>query len=415
MNAEVLCVGTELLLGDTVNTNAAYIGRGLSSLGINLYYHTVVGDNPERLKKCLETAFSRSQLVIMTGGLGPTYDDLTKETVGEYFGLEMITDERQKEILEKRFIRNNGKMPESNYKQAMFPKGAVPLDNEFGTAPGMALEKDGKIVILMPGPPAEMMPMFENEVRPFLAKYSDHILVSRTVHLIGLGESAAEEILHDIMVSSTNPTLAPYAKMGEVKLRVTASAADETEALKLINPIINVIEERVGKYIYGYDSEGINDAAVSLLKEKGLTIAAAESCTGGLISKMITDIPGASGVFSCGVCAYSNDIKESVLGVSPQTIERLGAVSAETAEEMARGIRKLSGADIGISTTGIAGPDGGTLEKPVGTVWGAISDKNGEESFLLPTAWAARRGRQAIRDTAALQMFSMLIKRLKGL
>ncbi len=415
MNAEVLCVGTELLLGDTVNTNAAYIGRGLSSLGINLYYHTVVGDNPERLKKCLETAFSRSQLVIMTGGLGPTYDDLTKETVGEYFGLEMITDERQKEILEKRFIRNNGKMPESNYKQVMFPKGAVPLDNEFGTAPGMALEKDGKIVILMPGPPTEMMPMFENEVRPFLAKYSDHILVSRTVHLIGLGESAAEEILHDIMVSSTNPTLAPYAKMGEVKLRVTASAADETEALKLIDPIINVIEERVGKYIYGYDSEGINDAAVSLLKEKGLTIAAAESGTGGLISKMITDIPGASGVFSCGVCAYSNDIKESVLGVSPQTIERLGAVSAETAEEMARGIRKLSGADIGISTTGIAGPDGGTLEKPVGTVWGAISDKNGEESFLLPTAWAARRGRQAIRDTAALQMFSMLIKRLKGL
>lgn len=398
MKAEILCVGTELLLGDIVNTNAAFLSQKLAEAGVGVYRHTVIGDNPKRLKDALEEAFSRADAVIMTGGLGPTYDDLTKETVAEYFGLGMVMDESIKEDIANYFGTRCLRMPHNNLKQAMIPEGAKALYNKCGTAPGIMIEKGGKIAVLLPGPPVEMQPMFENEVLPEFKKLTGTCIVSHNVHIMGLGESMVEEMLREKMMEYTNPTIAPYAKAGEVRLRVTASAPTEAEADALISPILDEICALMGDYVYAIDAGDIEHALVKELQERELKIAAAESCTGGLISKLLTDVPGASDVLDCSFTTYSNAMKQQLLGVREETLAAHGAVSEETAREMAEGVKKVSGADIGIGITGIAGPGGGTEEKPVGLVYVGIASEN--ETEVLKLNWGSR-SRAQIREMSA--------------
>ncbi|MGI6153640.1 MAG: competence/damage-inducible protein A [Christensenellaceae bacterium] len=414
MKAEILCVGTEILLGDIVNTNAAYIARGLADIGINVYYQSVVGDNNERLKEALHLAFSRADIVIMTGGLGPTYDDLTKETVAEYFGKKMVMDEEALYRITSFFDKYGRKMTENNKKQALMPEGATAFQNDFGTAPGLAISNDKKTAILLPGPPKEMVPMFDNSALPYLMRFSDHVLVSSNIKLYGIGESNVEDLLYDLMTKSKNPTIAPYAKPGEVTLRVTASAKSKEECRKMIEPVIEQIYSIMGEYIYGVDIESLQEALVIALKDKGLTIAIAESCTGGLVSQLVTQIPGSSEVFGCGVCAYSNEIKQKILGVDAETLAANGAVSAETAAEMAEGVRKIAGADIGISVTGVAGPDGGTEEKPVGTVYIAIDSDVVKDTKLLNLRWRDNAGQRTnIRSMAAQNVMALALRIIK--
>ena len=312
MNAEILCVGTELLLGDTVNTNASFLAKELSQLGIHVYYQSVVGDNVGRLKEALQLALSRCDMVITTGGLGPTYDDLTKETVADYFGLEMQLDEKQLVRMRDYFDRIGREFTQNNVKQAMIPKGATALCNDNGTAPGVFLKDSGKVVIMLPGPPREMRPMFQNYAVPLLKEDAESILVSRNIHIFGMGESKLESILHEKMLASTNPTIAPYAKDGEVLLRVTASAEDEASANRMLEAPVKEITDLLGDYVYGINVGTLQNAVVIALKQKGWKVATAESCTGGLISKRITEVPGSSEVFHCGVCSYANRIKEKV-------------------------------------------------------------------------------------------------------
>lgn len=380
MNAEFLAVGTEILLGDIVNTNAQYISQQLSRLGINLFYESVCGDNPQRLSECLDIALARADLVIMTGGLGPTYDDLTKETVAQKFGLPLELHQPSLDRITGFFQRMGREMTENNKKQAMMPKGAAIFQNDWGTAPACGIEQDGKVVVMLPGPPREMKPIFDSSVVPFLMKYAGDIIVSSNVRVYGMGESSVETALKELMTENTNPTIAPYAKEGEVCLRVTAKAKDEKTALNMIQPVIKEIENTLGDVIYGVDVDSLQEAAVKKLLEKNLTVATAESCTGGYVAKRLTEIPGSSQVFHCGVVTYANETKEQLLGVSHQTLEQFGAVSRQTALEMARGVLKLAGANIGVGVTGIAGPGGGTEEKPVGLVYVAVfDDKGGQE------------------------------------
>jgi len=415
MNAEILCVGTELLLGDTVNTNAAFLAKELAVLGIGCYYQTVVGDNPGRLRSCIELAFSRADIVITTGGLGPTYDDLTKETVAEHFGLPMELNEESLVKIQNFFCRIGREMTHNNEKQALMPRGAVVFENGCGTAPGLAVEENGKTAILLPGPPREMRLMFETGVRPYLLKKSDRILKSRAIHLFGIGEAKMEDMLHDKIKDMQNPTVAPYAKEGEAMLRVTASAKNEEEADKLITPVVDELCGILSEYVYGIDVESLQNALVLALLEKNMTVATAESCTGGILSARITDIPGASKVFGYGCCVYANDAKVKLLGVAPDTLKAYGAVSKETALEMARGARHLSGADIGISTTGVAGPDGGTKEKPVGLVWVGISCEKGDAAYELRLSRGYSGDRGIIRNIAASNALCYAIKTLKTL
>ncbi|MBQ9941366.1 MAG: competence/damage-inducible protein A, partial [Christensenellaceae bacterium] len=403
MIAEILCVGTELLLGDIVNTNAAYIAKELAVMGIDVYTQSVVGDNPARLKDSLAIAFSRADTVIMTGGLGPTYDDLTKETVAAYFGRQMQMHEPSLLQLTEYFKKRGTVMTENNKKQAMMPDGAVVFDNPWGTAPGLAVEGEGKIAILMPGPPQEMVPMFQASVVPYLMKFSGKTIVSHNVHMIGIGESALEAQLKESMLAHKNPTIAPYAKQGEVLLRVTAQAATKEEAEALIAPEVEKLCRDFPEYVYGVDVGDLQHAAVALLMKKGLTVATAESCTGGLISKRLTEVPGSSEVFGCGVCSYANEVKEQLLGVSHHTLETYGAVSPQTAAEMAAGIRRISGADIGISVTGIAGPGGGTEEKPVGLVYLGVNSDKLTEVVEFRTGGRRKDGREYIRYVSSSQ------------
>ncbi len=415
MTAEILCVGTEILLGDIINTNAAYLAKELAQLGISCYHQSVVGDNPARLMESLEHGFARADILIMTGGLGPTYDDLTKETVAKYFGLEMELHEPALEAMRRFFGRIGREMTKNNEKQAMMPKGATVFPNDRGTAPGLAVEKDGKTAILMPGPPREMTAMFQSQARPFLEGKSGKRFVSRGIHLFGIGESTVESILHDKMERMTNPTVAPYAKEGEVLLRVTAAAADENEAETMLAPVVEEICGIFPEHVYGVDIGSLQNALVGELLRRGKTIATAESCTGGIVASRITDIAGASKTFGCGVTAYANETKIKLLGVNPATLESFGAVSKETAVEMAAGIRKISGADIGVSTTGVAGPDGGTDEKPVGLVWVGVSTENGTEAFELRLSRGYAGDRAIIRNMAALNALSLALKALKRL
>lgn len=412
-NFEILCVGTELLLGDIVNTNAAYLARELAALGQNVYYQSVVGDNPVRLKSALELAFSRADAVIMTGGLGPTGDDLTKETVAEYFGLALELHPPSLARLESFFAGSGRTMTENNRKQALMPEGAVVFENHNGTAPGLALECGGRLAILLPGPPREMVPMFEESVRALLRKSSEQVLISRTVHLFGIGESDAEDRLRDLMESGKNPTVAPYAKEGEVQLRVTASAESERAAFRKTEPLLEEIRLRVGEYIYGVDAGSLEHALVSELSARGKTLAVAESCTGGLVAKRITDIAGASQVFLAGAVTYSNESKTALLDVPEETLGAHGAVSAETAAAMAEGIRERTGADIAVSTTGIAGPGGGTDEKPVGLVWVGVSDSSGTETVRLMLERGYREQRSLIRHLASSNALHIVLKRIK--
>ena len=351
MTAEILCVGTELLLGDIVNTNAAFLAKELAALGISVYHQTVVGDNPERLRDAFSDALGRCDIVITSGGLGPTCDDLTKETLADLFSLPLVLDKPSLDAIELFFKTSGRTMCRNNNKQAMIPKGAVVFKNNNGTAPGLAVTKNGKTAILLPGPPREIEAMFNESVRPFLEKMSGLVFVSHTVHLFGIGESAAEERLHDLM-DSENPTVAPYAKDGEVVIRVTARAENKPDADALSVPVINEILSRLGQFVYGVDVGSLQNAVVKKLSEKKLTVSFAESCTGGYAAKRITEIPGSSAVFGCGIVSYSNDTKINVLGVSKDTIENFSAVSAECAAEMAMGVRKISGSDIAVSVTG---------------------------------------------------------------
>ena len=399
MRAEILCVGTELLLGDIVNTNAAYIAKELAAIGVNVYHQAVVGDNAQRLREQLERSFSQCDLVVLTGGLGPTYDDLTKETVAELFGREMEFNQEAYDGI----LRSDRQMTENNRKQAYLPVGAVPLQNQNGTAPGLILEdeREHRTAVLLPGPPREMEPMFSNQVVPYLKEKTHSTLVSHSIHIFGLGESYVESCLHDFMEESRNPTLAPYAKEGEVLLRVTASAGSREEADRMMEPVIEKAKELFGDNVYGVDIGSLQAALVAELQKKGLKAATAESCTGGLVSKRITEVAGASQVFDCGICSYANQIKERVLGVSHETLEALGAVSRETAAQMAAGVRKLAQADIGVSTTGIAGPDGGTDEKPVGLVYVGVDSENYSTVLECRLSRGYRDERELIRYLAS--------------
>ena len=408
MNCEILAVGTELLLGNIANTNAQYLSQELSSLGVNVFFHSVVGDNPERLKSALELAFSRSDMVITTGGLGPTEDDLTKETAAEYFNEELICNEEALERIKAFFKRNGNIMVPSNEKQAYIPKNAQIFQNQNGTAPGFFLKKNGKILIMLPGPPSEMKNMFDNSAKELIKKEQSGAMFSREIRLYGIGESAAEAKLTELMKSS-NPTLAPYAKSSEVMLRVTAKADTIEQAKKAADEMVSKVSAVVGEYIYGIDVSSLEEVAVKKLLEKKLTVSCAESCTGGYIAKRITDISGASEVFHCGVITYSNDMKEKLINVSRETLEKFGAVSEQTAIEMAEGVRLLSGAEIGVSATGIAGPGGGTEQKPVGLVYLGISSKFGTR-FEKVIIGRGNHEREYVRYGAANRALSMIIK-----
>lgn len=377
MVAELLSVGTELLLGEILNTDAQFLATQLSEIGIDVYFQTVVGDNPERMKNAVELALSRSDIVIASGGLGPTPDDLTKEILSECMGEELVMHEESLSKMKDYFKRLNRDMAKINEKQAMMPKGGIVLTNNNGTAPGAIIEKNGKIVIMLPGPPNELKPMYLESVRPFLESKSEYIFHSRCLQIFGIGESSVAEKLKSMMETYTNPTVAPYAKTAGVRLRLTAKCKSKDEGEALIKPVEDEIRGILGDMVYGVDDEEISFVVFKMLKEKGLTISAAESCTGGMLVKMITDIAGSSGVLNESIVTYSNDAKMKYLGVNKETLEKHGAVSRETAYEMAVGIKKNSGSSVGVGITGIAGPDGGTSEKPVGLVYiaAAIDDR----------------------------------------
>ena len=399
MTAEILCVGTELLLGNIVNTNAAFLSRELASIGIFTYHQSVVGDNAGRLKESLALSLSRSDIVIITGGLGPTYDDLTKETVAEHFGLKMKMHGESLERLKKFFAQFNREMTPNNEKQAMMPDGCFVFPNNYGTAPGLAVASGNKTVVMLPGPPREMEPMYKEEVEPFLLKKQNNIiLLSKTVHIFGMGESQVEHKLCDFMQNSVNPTVAPYAKEGEVELRVTASGANENECINLIDPAIFRIKEEIGEFIYGIDVKSLQNAVVSKLREKNLTLATAESCTGGLIGKRITEIAGCSSVYLGGIISYDNSVKIKALNVREETLKQYGAVNEQTALEMCMGAAENLGADIGVSTTGIAGPDGGTDEKPVGLVYVGVYYKNKKTGEEIHRAVKLNLSRRMYKD-----------------
>lgn len=372
MTAEILCVGTELLLGDIVNTNAAYIARELATMGIDLYHQTVVGDNPERLKKALHDAFDRADLVITTGGLGPTFDDVTKETVAAYFGANMVRDEEAMERIAGYYAKRDIELTPNTRKQAEVPEGCTVFQNNQGTAPGLAMEGKGKLVIMLPGPPREMIPMFVDSAMPYLSRYSGKTIVSSTIHFFGIGESLLESRMHEYMLAHTNPSVAPYAKDGEVQVRVTASAASKEEAEQMIRPVVEEICRDYGKYMYGVDIGTMQKALVQELKSKGLTIAVAEGCSGGNVAKRITEVPDSDQVFAMGVVTNTAKAREVLVGVSPAVMETYGVYSEETARAMAQGIRRLSGADIGIALTGRTGLESNAVEQEIGLTYIAV-------------------------------------------
>lgn len=407
MRCEILAVGTEILLGDIVNTNAQYISKRLSEEGIFVYHQSVVGDNPDRLKQAYELAFSRADLVITTGGLGPTKDDLTKETAFEYFGMKSVCHEESLKQIKEYFTRINKPLGKTNEKQAYFPEESIVLKNNNGTAPGCIIEEAGKVLAMLPGPPREMKAMFEESVIPYLRKYSKEILVSKVLRVIGVGESAAAELIGDL-IDNENPTVAPYAKEGEMIFRITARAESEEAANQLISPVEDEIRGILGDNIYGEGETTLEDVLGSMLVERGLTIATAESCTGGMVAGRLINFPGISASLLEGAVTYSNEAKIRRLGVKEDTLNNFGAVSEETAREMAEGIARTSGADIGIATTGIAGPGGGTLEKPVGLVYIAVYYNNEVEVKKLNLTG----NRQRIRERTTTILIDMVRRKL---
>ena len=404
--AEIICVGTELLMGSTLNTNATEIAAALTGIGWNLYHSSVVGDNPKRLEEALKLALSRADLVITTGGLGPTYDDLTKETVAACMGKKLVLHPECLEEIEEYFARAHRKMAPTNEKQAWLPEDCIVLRNPNGTAPGCLTEADGKQIAVLPGPPREMRPMLQNELLPHLLQGGQR-LVSHELHFYGIGESELEYKLHGLMAESTNPTIAPYAGTGEVKLRVTAALPEGEDAEALLQPAIDKTLAAAGDYCI--DVPNLQTAAVQMLHQKGLTVATAESCTGGMVAARLTEVPGASAVFGCGIVSYNNTVKAEVLGVDPAVIERHTAVSAETAAAMAKAVRRRSGADIGIGVTGNAGPSA-SEGQPVGLVFVAVeSDRYSHVSRLFIDRHDAD-ARQLIRHFAAQKALSLILR-----
>lgn len=370
MIVEIIAVGTEILLGNIVNTNAAYLAEKCAGLGLSCYYQDVVGDNEERVMETIRLALTRADIVLLSGGLGPTQDDLTKEAAAKVMGRKLYLHEPSREAIRQFFAERGLEITENNWKQAMVPEGCIVVDNPGGTAPGIIIAENGKHVILMPGPPGELIPMFERSIMPYLASLTSGVIYSQTVKICGVGESKAESMVEDLIDAQSNPTIATYAKIGEVHLRVTATASDEKEAKKLVKPMVKELKGRFGNHVYTTDNDvTLEKSVVDLLLANGLTACTVESCTGGMLSARLINVPGVSEVFKSGYVTYSNKSKRRLLGIKKNILLKHGAVSEQIAREMAKTAAALAKTDVCVSTTGIAGPDGGTPEKPVGLVY----------------------------------------------
>ncbi len=406
MVCELISVGTELLLGNIVNTNTQFLAEKCALLGLSMYHQVTVGDNRERLAETIRVALKRSDIVILTGGLGPTEDDLTKEVCAEVMGFPLVEDAHTRNRLVE-FFKNSiyKKISDNNWKQAMVPDGAKVLDNDNGTAPGLILEKYGKSAILLPGPPNELVPLFMNKVYPYLQKLRPEMICSQMVKICGIGESQVEDKLLDLINKQTNPTIATYAKTGEVHLRVTAKAVSQEEADKLIKPVVKEIKKRFGDCVYSTkEEETLEMAVVRLLKKLELTVTTAESCTGGMLAARLVNVPGVSDVFREGFITYANKSKRKILDVSKSTLKKYGAVSEQTAKEMATGGVFATDADVCIAITGLAGPDGGSEEKPVGLVYIAcyLKDKVRVEKYQF------KGNREKIREQSVVKALDLL-------
>ena len=410
---EILSVGTELLLGSIANTDAQMLSQGLSELGLNVYWHTVVGDNPVRAREAVALAKSRADIIITTGGLGPTCDDLTKNVLAEAFGTELVFHEPSAQRIRSYFERTTRPMPESNMQQAMLPAGCTVLENDWGTAPGCAFEADGVHVIMLPGPPSECRPMFHYRAKPYLLSLSEGVIASHTLKLFGIGESSMEEQLREQMNEMTNPTLAPYAKEGECELRVTAKAENDEAAQKLLKPTVEQIKALFGNKVYGVDVKSLEQVVQSLLEEKGMTIGVTESITGGLLAKRLTDLPGVSKVFKGGIVSYTNEVKQMILGVPEELLKEHGAVSAPVAQAMAEGARRALGVDIALSATGVAGPDKDERGNEVGTAFVAIATPDG--GYVRALHLGNRPMRERLRTQTAHHAFDLARRYLAGL
>ena len=407
MIVELISVGTELLLGNTINTNANYLSKKCAELGITNYYQVTVGDNEDRLSFAINTALSRSDIIILTGGLGPTTDDLTKEATAKAIGKELVEDLSVKKSITDYYEKSNRKdIPANNWKQTYIIEDSTVIENNYGTAPGLIVNTDdNKIIILLPGPPRELIPMFEDNIMPYLRGIMPGMFYSETIKICGFGESQAVIIVNDLIESQTNPTIAPYAKPGEVHFRITASVKDEEEGKKLVRPIIKEFRKRFGDHIFTTkEEESLEAVVVNLLEKYQIRLTTAESCTGGLLSGRIINVAGASSVFDEGFITYSNEAKEKYLGVKKETLDQFGAVSKEAAVQMALGAAKNTGKDAGLSVTGIAGPDGGTKEKPVGLVYIAccVNDKVEVKEFIF------NGDRQTVRERAVINALNLL-------
>ena len=394
------------MLGNIVNTNTQFLAEKCALLGLSMYHQVTVGDNRERLTQVIRTALDRSDIVILTGGLGPTEDDLTKEVCAEVMGFSLAEDPHTRQMIESYFKNNIYKeIPDNNWKQAIVPQGAIVLDNHNGTAPGLILEKDNKTAILLPGPPNELIPLFNEQVYPYLEKLRPEVIRSQMVKVCGIGESQVEDKLLDLIDSQTNPTIATYAKTGEVHLRITASAATTEEADSMIKPVVKEIKKRLEDAVYSTkENESLEMAVVRLLKKNGLTVTTAESCTGGMLAARLVNVPGVSDVYREGYITYSNKAKRRLLDVNKSTLKKYGAVSEQTAREMAIGGVFANGADVCVATTGIAGPDGGTEEKPVGLVYIScyLKDKVTVERFQF------KGNREKIREQTVVKALDLL-------
>jgi len=403
MRAEIIAVGTELLMGQIANTNAMFLSRELSELGIDVHYHHVVGDNQDRLVELLNMVLNRCDLVITTGGIGPTMDDLTKESVAEVFSKPMILDEESKNGIENFFSVIHRDMTINNLKQAYFPKGAKILKNPNGTAPGCIVKDNGKMVVVLPGPPMEMQPMFLNHVIPYLSDHTGDVIRSKHIKIFGIGESSLETALMHLIENQTNPTLATYATKGELLLRVTAKANTEDEAISLLEPVSNEITSILGEKIYSYTNESLPEVIINILYEKNMHVSFAESCTGGMLTGMLVDVPGSSKVLNESFVTYSNEAKMKRLNVKEDTLSKYGAVSEETAKEMAMGLYNATDCDIAVSVTGIAGPDD-SGDKKAGLVY--ISLYDGKE--LKTIKYQGRSNREYNRRFSSLNAFNMI-------
>ena len=410
-DTEIISVGTELLLGHVTNTDSRDISEQLSRIGINVRYHTVVGDNPQRIEACVAVAKERADIIVTTGGLGPTCDDLTKQILAKAFGLKLVRDQTEYDRLYE-YIKGGRHFTENNFQQALLPEGCTVFHNNWGTAPGCAFEKDGKIVIMLPGPPKECGPMFENCAIPYLKKLSDQQIVSHSVRIFGIGESAVDDMFRDEMNAMTNPSMAPYAKECDCLLQITAKAGSQEEAEAMISPVMERVCARLGDYVYGIDIECVEERVIELLRERGMCFAAAESCTGGEVSKRFTDIPGASAVFLGGVVTYTNQAKARLLQIDPELIEEKGAVSSQVAAAMAERVRLITGADIGLGVTGLAGPDGDGVHE-VGTVFVSMAAEG--ETFVKELHLGTHRTRSFIRRMAGNHVYDMMRRYLTGL